>query len=218
MNYPTAHAVPGPPAKQNGGINRCTGVVCHSMVGSYAAALGELKNPERRASWHYSVLQNGAVIAHYADEAQTWHAGSAFNNFTIGIEHEGGLGPYNEPLTPRQTDASVSLVRWLAQAHGFPLVRQKGLWEHREVSDKPTACPSGRIPWEKYPLPPPVEEDDDMKPVLVWNRDRQQVWFMGPFGAVPVVYPADALQLEKLYGAHAAALSNALLESIAQSA
>jgi hypothetical protein len=71
---------------------------------------------------------------------------------------------------------------------------------------------------EQETAPPPVEEDEDMKPILVWNTGLKQVWLMGPFGAVPVQFPADAAQLENLYGKHAAALSNELLQSIAQSA
>ena len=54
--YPQAIWRPGPLVKQNGGTNLCHGVVLHSMVGSFAAALGELDNPARQASWGYSVL------------------------------------------------------------------------------------------------------------------------------------------------------------------
>lgn len=152
--YPKAEWQSGPANKQNGGTNGCKGVVCHSMVGPYRAAFGELVKPSRRASWHYSVLQDGRVIVHYPDEAQTWHAGSARNNDTIGIEHEGGFSPHNEPLTPKQLAASVDLVRWLSKTHGFPMTRGVGLLEHNEVSGEPTACPSRRIPWAEY-----TEED-----------------------------------------------------------
>ena len=157
MRYPNADWVPGPAQKVNGGTNTVKGVVCHSMVGPYAAALGELYKPTRRASWHYSVLKDGRVMCHYEDEAQTWHAGSAYNNDTIGIEHEGGLKPHDEPLRPAQRDASVALVRWLSQTHGFAMQRKSGLWEHNEVSGEPTACPSNRIPWAYY-----TEEEDEM--------------------------------------------------------
>jgi hypothetical protein len=186
MNYPAAIQRPGPANKQNGGVNKWQGVVCHSMVGPYAAALGELDNPARRASWHYSVTKDGRVFAHYADEAQTWHAGSAFNNSTIGIEHEGGLNPTGEPLTIPQRDASVALVRWLSATHGFPLVRRTGLWEHNEVSDEPTACPSHRIPWEFYSK----QEEDQMKVAPFWTDRRFPVGKFeinchGDFGASP---------------------------------
>jgi N-acetyl-anhydromuramyl-L-alanine amidase AmpD len=70
----------------------------------------------------------------------------------IGIEHEGGFDPEDEPLTEAQRSESVALVRWLSKRHGFPLIRRAGLWEHREVApaSAPTACPSGRIPWKYY--------------------------------------------------------------------
>ena len=156
-----------PAFKQNGGVNRQRGVVCHSMVGSYAAALGELRNPNRQASWHFSVLKSGLVVQHAELTAQCWHAGSARNNDLIGIEHEGGLNPYNEPLTPAQLDASVALVRWLAKECPFPLVRGVGLLEHNEVSGSPTACPSNRIPWDKY-------EEEDVPTQAEWDKHRAE--------------------------------------------
>ncbi len=195
VNYPGAVSQPGPANKVNGGVNTCRGVVCHSMVGPYAAALGELQKPSRRASWHYSVLKSGVVYAHYPDEAQAWHAGSSFNNSTIGIEHEGGLNPYNEPLTPAQLAASVDLVRWLSRNHGFPLVRRVGLWEHREVSGEPTACPSFRIPWLHY-----TEEEDEMaKPYFAWADNR--LWFVGPGGTANWVTTKEAAdKIAQIYG------------------
>lgn len=210
MNYPNAIWRPGPAFKVNGGVNACHGVTMHSMVGPLSAALGELGKPERRASWHYSVCQNGTVYAHYADEAQTWHAGSARNNDLIGIEHEGGVNPYDEPLTFAQSEASVALVRWLSQKHGFPLVRGVGLYEHNEVTVAPTACPSGRIPWQHYTV---QEEEAAMKPLIVWDLTRQRVYIIGGWGAAHVVYPADAAALEAIYGPPTVALSSETIEA-----
>jgi N-acetyl-anhydromuramyl-L-alanine amidase AmpD len=110
------------------------------------------------------VLKDGTVIAHYPDEAQTWHAGSAYNNSTIGLEHEGGLSPTNEPLTPAQLAASVALVRWLSARHGFPMTLRTGMWEHNWVSGEPTACPSGRIPWAQY------TKEDDVPTQQEWDQ------------------------------------------------
>lgn len=210
MRYPAAAMRPGPANKVNGGVNACRGVVCHSMVGYVRAALGELDNPLRRASWHYSVLQNGTVLAHYQDEAQTWHAGSSRNNDLIGIEHEGGFDPEDEPLTPAQRDASVALVRWLSQAHGFPLARGDGLFEHNEVSGSPTACPSNRIPWDAY-----VEEpEDEMKSFMAWVPQEQREYLIGPNGAVPILYPALARELEAVFGPMQIALSGDAIKAI----
>lgn len=95
------------------------------MVGYYAGALAELDKLTRRASWHFSILRNGQVIQHYDTELITWHCGSVyFNHKLIGIEHEGGYSPHNEPLTEAQKIASVELVNWLAATHGFALTRE----------------------------------------------------------------------------------------------
>ncbi|MDP9239002.1 MAG: N-acetylmuramoyl-L-alanine amidase [Chloroflexota bacterium] len=156
MIYPLAAWRPGPASKAGyAGVagNSAEGVVCHSMAGYRDAAMRVLDDPQRRASWHFSVLQNGSVLQHYDSLAVAWHCGSReWNARLIGIEHEGGLEPEDEPLTNAQHDASVALVRWLAEQHGFPLIRRVGLWEHREVAppSDPTACPSGRIPWQHY--------------------------------------------------------------------
>jgi N-acetyl-anhydromuramyl-L-alanine amidase AmpD len=123
------------------------------MAGSVAGAIAVLDDPARRASWHFSVLRDGRVLQHFDSLAVAWHCGSrAWNARTIGIEHEGGYHPEDEPLTPPQLASSVALVRWLAAQHGFALRRRDGLWEHREVApaSDPTACPGGRIPWQQY--------------------------------------------------------------------
>lgn len=154
--YPPATQRPGPIDKQGYGsvvVNACRGVVCHSMVGYRAGALIELDKASRRASWHFSVLQSGEVLQHYPVNAVTWHCGSAqWNGKLIGIEHEGGFDPVDEPLTDAQREASVALVRWLSQECGFPLERKVALWEHNEVAppSDATSCPSNRIPWDAY--------------------------------------------------------------------
>lgn len=154
--YPPATQRPGPIDKQGYGsvvVNACRGVVCHSMVGYKAGALIELDKASRRASWHFSVLQSGEVLQHYPVNAVTWHCGSAqWNEKLIGIEHEGGFDPVDEPLTDAQREASVALVRWLSQECGFPLERKVALWEHNEVAppSDATSCPSNRIPWDAY--------------------------------------------------------------------
>lgn len=154
--YPPATQRPGPIDKQGYGsvvVNACRGVVCHSMVGYRAGALIELDKASRRASWHFSVLQSGEVLQHYPVNAVTWHCGSAqWNEKLIGIEHEGGFDPADEPLTDAQREASVALVRWLSQECGFPLERKVALWEHNEVAppSDATSCPSNRIPWDAY--------------------------------------------------------------------
>ena len=121
--YPNAIWRPGPVSKQGYDaltINFVKGVVCHSMVGYFAGAMAELDKLERRASWHFSVLQDGRVFQHYDTLAITWHCGSVYwNARLIGIEHEGGFAPHNEPFIAVQEDSSVKLVKWLSATHGF---------------------------------------------------------------------------------------------------
>jgi hypothetical protein len=152
------------------------------MVGTYAGALTRLdgNGPNDQASWHYSVLQDGTVVQHYSDTVQCWHTGTARNNDLIGIEHEGGYNPVDEPLTPAQLAASVSLVHALAAKHGFPLTLRVGLWEHNWTGYQ-TSCPSGRIPWAAYLAtpPPPVQEDDEMKPFLALEIGSPNTWLIG---------------------------------------
>lgn len=204
--YPYALQSPGPIEKQGYpgmAFNACRGVVCHSMVGSYRAAWGELGNLNRRASWHFSVKQNGDVIQHYDSKLVTWHCGTKrYNGIYIGIEHEGGLNPHNEPLTKVQREASVDLVRWLSIEHGFPMSRESGLKEHNEVapSSDPTACPSGRIPWEYY------TEEDTVNP-LVWNPDFGRLYLLTTDAPKWLLDPGEIAILKKVYGEPKVALS-----------
>lgn len=157
---------PGPEFKQYPTPNAVAGVVLHSMVGGMVAAMGELMRADRKASWCFSVAKNGVVYQHYPLTASTWHAGSQrWNEKLVGIEHEGGPpGNESEPLTQAQLEASVALVRWIAQQGGWTPSRTTAqtLYEHNEVSPTTTACPSDRIPWSAYtaapvdPFPSPV--------------------------------------------------------------
>ena len=146
MRYPLATWRPGPTSKQGypGAMSRTgKGVVLHSMEGSLAAALGELDNLERRASWHFSNPKSGPLLAHYELEAVTWHAGYEANRLYVGVEHEGVAG---QPLTESQIANDVGLLQWLwEKEHWLRFERRLTLWEHNEFMA--TACPSGRIPW-----------------------------------------------------------------------
>ena len=154
--YPAAIWMPGPDWKTEPGSRVPSGVVHHSAVG-YRAGLLSVLHGTRRASWHFSVLQDGTVWQHYDTTQIAWHAQGA-NPKCVGCEHEGGFSPANEPLTPAQLAASIDLTRWLGHEHNFRLQRAGGpgqtLWEHNDWWPA-TSCPSGRIPWARY-----TEEDD----------------------------------------------------------
>lgn len=167
--YPLASRYPGPAGKVHG-VNNVRGAVLHSAEGYGAGLLYELARPDRSAAWHVSVLRDGTVWQHYPFNNALYHGGSAFANYNlIGVEHEGFVG---QPLTVAQGRASVALARWLAQEAGWAGlvrgVRGRTLYEHREVADEITACPSGRIEWDYYltlpaPLPPAFSPKWDMR-------------------------------------------------------
>jgi len=171
--YPGARKWLGPSNKKRYGTNGVKGIVNHSAVGYSAGLHHELVRADRGAAWHFSVMQDGTVEQHYPLNSVLWHAADAFGNMNyIGIEHEGGFNPANEPLTVKQREASVKLCQWIAKQAGFSLSRvdKKTLWEHNEIADKATQCPSGRIPWQYYvdevttkvPRLPTIEEFGDV--------------------------------------------------------
>lgn len=142
------------------------------MEGSLAAAFGELDNPNRAASWTFSVAKNGDVYQHVDTDNIAWTNGSRNANKKFwGIEHEGKAG---EPLTPAQEFATTCLMEWLLSEHGLTPQRHLTLWEHNEMTAygaAATACPSGRIPWNT--IIPAIEEDqeDDM----FGDKDRDKL-------------------------------------------
>lgn len=154
--YPDATVQAAPAWKQRGNKNPAEAAVLHSAEGWAGGLLHELQRADRGAAWHFSVLQSGEVWQHYPLNAVLWHAGNTYANARyIGIEHEGIAG---QPLTDAQRAASVALVTWIASQRHWEPLRGVTLFEHNEVSDKGTECPSGRIPWEAYmvQVPQPV--------------------------------------------------------------
>ena len=195
--YPRATSYPGPSVKIQTGRNPAAGVVLHSMVGFRAGAHSVLENvegPRKTVAWHFSVLQDGTVEQHYPIDVILHHAGNRWaNEHLIGIEHEGGFDPPDEPLTTAQQAASVELVRWIAEQRSWTPARtgDKTLYEHNEVSDTSTQCPSGRIPWPAYStnplpaLPPPAGPLDwgtfymnGAKPVRVERRNPTSLTYV----------------------------------------
>ena len=181
---PFALRLPGPPGKIGYGTEHSPkrGEVKHSAGGYEHAMLSILANPGNGVSWHYSVMQDGRVFAHYPLTANCWHAGDSdvdggvsANIDLVGVEHEGGApGNESDPLTDAQIEATVALTRWMMAQYGlrgavrYPAQSEGNYWwlvEHNEVSNRPTSCPSGRIPWTEIqrrlaPAPAPELPQD----------------------------------------------------------
>lgn len=127
------------------------------MEGWLAGSFGELDNPNRSASWHFSNALDGTLYQHYALSVSCWASGNyEANTRYVAIESEGVAGT---PLNDAQRTTFVRLAREL----GFTR-RGTDLFEHNEVATLwspnagPTACPSHRYDAAFAAL----TEDEDM--------------------------------------------------------
>ena len=132
------------------------GDVKHSAEGDWPGLYAVLDGPAA-SSWHFTVGYD-RVEQHYPVGDYCYHAGDvdgdgavAANIDLVGIEHLGSAG---EPLTTYQVEMTIQVSLWCAEQYGIARFarypEQEGVWtlvEHNQVSDMPTACPSGRIPW-----------------------------------------------------------------------
>jgi hypothetical protein len=122
-------------------------LIGHSSEGSLESNLGELDNPDNEHSWTLTNDKTAhPLLQHYDILAITWNANNKVANISsVSIEHEGFAG---EALTEHQIRKDIELFLWLQAEFGWgPARRATWLREHSEFS--PTACPSGRMPWER---------------------------------------------------------------------
>ena len=165
-----AERKPGPSDKKYSHENAAIGYVPHSMVGYYGGAMTRLMSQQRTsdgsytsyasASWHLSILYDGQVIQHYPLTVSCWASGSYYPNTNfIAAENEGGPpGHESEPLRAGQVEENRQIIAELVAWKGWRPRRPTGpddmtatLYEHNECTrfgSAPTACPSGRIPWD----------------------------------------------------------------------
>jgi len=147
--YPKAVYMPGPYNKQGYGpthVRTGKGSLCHSAEGELPGILARLDSTAE-VSWTGTVLYSGVVLQHYPLSACCWHGGSRYvNTRWAGIEFEGRAG---EALTAQQVAASIGLLTWQAVQEGWEEIahyKYSALQEHNWFY--PTACPSGRIPFD----------------------------------------------------------------------
>jgi hypothetical protein len=145
------------------------------MEGSLTAALGELMNPARQASWTFSNPKSGKLLQHYPIESITWASGSVVANTRfLAIESEGVAG---EVLNANQIQNVQDLMAALPLG---PWVRKVNAWEHREMvqfGSAPTACPSNRYPWQQI-----IQEDDmALTPRQEQTLEELAKWTLEPY-------------------------------------
>lgn len=96
------------------------GVVMHTMVGNLPGTIATFNNPQREASAHFGIDQNGHI--HQFGPVNGWKAFAqvAGNSNYYSIEHADNANPDN-PLTDAQMTASAQVVEALAGHGRFPL-------------------------------------------------------------------------------------------------
>ncbi len=102
-------------------INR---VIIHVAQGTYSSTLNWFKNPDARASAHYTVSKYGAVGQSVREQDIAWHAGWwNYNKTSIGIEHAGYI---NNPawFTKKMYRSSARLTAYLCRKYRIPVDRK----------------------------------------------------------------------------------------------
>lgn len=95
-------------------------IVLHVTEGSYEGSINWFQNPSANVSAHY-VLRNadGHATQMVRHEDIAWHAGGQnYNEYSIGIEHEGHVGQTN--FTDALYQKSAAIVRRLCEQYDIP--------------------------------------------------------------------------------------------------
>jgi N-acetyl-anhydromuramyl-L-alanine amidase AmpD len=120
----TSHTSPNQSSRNGADISM---IVIHATVGSYAASLAWLCNPESNVSTHYLIAKTGYTARLVPDDRAAWHAGVShwmtmdsgqIQRQSIGIELENknnGVDPYPQP----QLAALLTLCRKLVAAYAI---------------------------------------------------------------------------------------------------
>lgn len=168
-----AIAAPGIPDKVYSEPNKGLGLVGHSIVGSYQAALSRFMSTARDAQGRYTpnaaasvmfvLCKNGDLIQMYDIWSSTWTSGGYEANTSYwAIEAEGGP-PSNptEPFTEAQQATLLRLFDEYRAYTGRAVERGTTFREHGELAAElgyaSTACPSHRYDWF-------TKQEDDMTP------------------------------------------------------
>jgi len=170
--------------------NRGIGIVGHSIVGSYQAAIGRFMSTARDAGGNYTpyaaasvmfiLCQDGALIQMYDIWASTWTTGGREANTSYwAVEAEGGP-PDNptEAFTPAQKATFLRLCEEYRAHTAIAVVAGTTFREHGELAAElgyaPTACPSHRYDWFKA-----LEDDMGMTPAELARLERVEALLAG---------------------------------------
>ena len=166
------------------------GTVVHSAEGWRTELLRLVKDINRRASWHFSVLTDGTIWQHYPIDAHCWHSGDTDDDGGVrgnlelgGVEEEGLAGT---PLTTEQNESTARIIIFNANYFNrddiytrYPIMPTGGwtLAEHNQISNTYTACPSDRVDWEALMALLVTQEVEDMATAF-WKATGPTVYFV----------------------------------------
>jgi N-acetylmuramoyl-L-alanine amidase len=149
-----ARVLPSPNFGERRGPTRPDCVILHyTGMPTAEAALALLRDPASEVSSHYLVWENGEIAQLVAEDKRAWHAGVSvwggahdINSSSIGIEianpgHDGG----SPPFPPRQIDATIALVRDIADRRA---IRPERILAHSDVAPARKRDPGELFPWD----------------------------------------------------------------------
>ncbi len=156
-----------------------TVVIHHAASTSFDSIARTFQNPARDASAHYAVGQNNNVDVIVPEAYTAWHCGNyPVNQRSIGIENVNSTGAPGWEVAKSTKNTLVELVTDIVRRNpGIgKLEPGKNLFGHKQVSQKPTACPQTLIDFlpdlarrvngavfgsSPAPIPPPARKSDD---------------------------------------------------------
>jgi hypothetical protein len=97
------------------------GVLMHTMVGNLPGTIASFNDPNRQASAHFGIAQDGRIhqFGPLGKGWEAWHAMAA-NLSWYGIEHADDSDQH-APLTDAQVTSSAQVVELLSRFAAFPL-------------------------------------------------------------------------------------------------
>lgn len=145
MSYSVRQYPAHPSNYTKGREKKVTKVIIHHAASTSFNSIGQVfSQAGRNGSAHYGVGRNDNVDQYVSEGDTAWHCGNwPVNQESIGIENVNSSGAPNWEVAPETKNTLVELVTDIVRRNpGIgKLVPGVNLFGHKQVSQKPTACP-----------------------------------------------------------------------------
>ena len=145
MSYSLRQRPANPANYTKGRQAKVSEIIIHHAASTSFDSIGQVfASPGRGASAHYGVGRNDNVDQYVPEGDTAWHCGNwPHNSRSIGIENVNSSGAPSWNVAKETKDTLVELCADIVRRNpGIgKLVPGKNLFGHKQVSDKPTACP-----------------------------------------------------------------------------